>query len=237
MSMGKRPMTDEEKAARPKSGKGSKSELVEDGPGEAFYNYVEEKKLERKLGRPLNDEASARPLTWGKLVERVAFLALGFTYQLTSKSTLVHPTLNCWVGTPDGESQTSVLEIKCPYTIKSYCDLHDCNTIDEVREKHKDGEKFYWQCISNAILTNKKTADLVFYMPYKSELDNVRSACEEWEGHPNQVAWIHFGADEDLPHLIDGMAYKNVHKITFEVSEQDKKRLTQRVELAARLLK
>lgn len=236
MSMGKRPMTDEEKAARPKSGKGSKTEFVEDGPGEAFYNYIEEKRLERKLGRTLNEDCSARQLIWGKLVEKVAFLVLGFDYQLTSRVSIIHPAFNCWVGTPDGESDSSVLEIKCPYTIKSFVELSDCKDINEVREKHKDGEKFYWQCVSNSILTNKKTADLVIYMPYKSELDQVRSMCEEWDGHPNEVAWIHFGSDDSLPHLIDGMAYQNVRKITFDVSDQDKARLTARVKLAERLL-
>lgn len=237
MSVGKRPMTEEEKAARPEKGKGSKSEFVEDGPGEAFYNYIDDKKLERKLGRPLKDEVSARPLIWGKLAEKAAFLTLGFEYALTSKETLIHPKFDCWAGTPDGESESAVLEIKCPFTHKSYCCLHDCNSISEVREKHRDGDKYYWQCVSNAILTNKSTADLVFYMPYKSELDTLRGLCEEWEGHPNDVAWIGFGSDDDLPHLIDGMAYGNLKKISFEVPEQDKKRLIQRVELAARLLK
>lgn len=237
MSMGKRPMTQEELDARPKSGAGSKTTQSEDGPGEAFYNYVEEKKLERKLGRPLKDEVSARAMIWGKVAEKAAFLTLGFDYRFSSKDTIIHPKIDCWAGTPDGESETSVLEIKSPFTHKSFCCLHDCKDINAVRENHKQGEQYYWQCVSNAILTNKNTADFAVYMPYRSELNTVRSLCEEYEGNANDVAWIHFGSDDDLPHLVDGMFYKNLRTIRFEVPEQDKKRLTQRVELAARLLK
>lgn len=237
MSNGTRPMTEEELSARPKSGKGSKATLIEDGPGKAFYNYIEEKRLERKLGRALKEECSARPLIWGKIAEKAAFLTLGFAYQLTSKDSIIHPKIDCWAGTPDGESETAVLEIKCPSTHRSFCCLHDCKDINEVRSKHDDGEKFYWQCVSNAILTNKSTADLAFYMPYRSELDNIRALCAEYEGNLNDVAWIHFGSDDDLPHLIDGMAYKNLRTISFEIPTQDKLRLTHRVELAARLLK
>lgn len=236
MSVGKRPMTEEELAARPKSGKGSKATLVEDGPGEAFYNYIEQKRLERKLGRLLKDEVSARPLTWGKIAEKAAHLTLGFEYKYCSQQTIIHPTIDELCGTPDGESDSSVLEIKSPYTHSSFCCLHDCNTIQEVREKHKDGEKFYWQCVNNSILTNKSTADLAFYMPYKSELDMIRELCHEYEGNPNDVGWIHFGSDDDLPHLIEGMEYNNIKKISFEIPEQDKQRLLHRVKQAARLL-
>lgn len=236
MSTGKRPMTEAELSARPKSGKGSKSTMVEDGPGEAFYNYIKEKRYERKLGRPLKDEVSARPLTWGKIAEKAAFLTLGFNYHLTSRSTIIHPKYDCWAGTPDGESEISVLEIKSPFTHLSFCTLHDCNSIDEVREKHKDGEKFYWQCVSNSILTNKSTADLAFYMPYRSELDTIRELCQEYEGNANDVAWIHFGSDDDLPHLIEGKEYKNIKTISFEIPEADKRRLEHRIELASKIL-
>src|SRR5574338_579540 len=83
MSMGKRPMTEEELAARPKTGPGSKATLVEDGLGEAALTYISDKKLERKLGRSLNEDVSARPLEWGKFIESRAFVTLGFDYSLT----------------------------------------------------------------------------------------------------------------------------------------------------------
>lgn len=237
MSMGKRPMTDEELAARPKSGTGSKTTLVDDGFGESALTYIDEKRTERKLGRSLNEDISARPLEWGKYIERRAFFQLGFDYDLTSKITLVHPTIDCWAGSPDGSNENTVIDIKCPYTIKSFCTFSDCSTIEQVREKHRDGEKFYWQLVSNAILTNKNHAELVCYLPFKSELAEIKNSIDEYEGDQNKIAWIHFAPDEDLPYLMDDGGYKNLHIIRFEVPQQDKKRLTHRVELAARLLK
>lgn len=234
--MGKRPMTEEELAARPKKGKGSKTEYVEDGPGEAFYSYIEDKRLERKLGRSLNEDVTARPLEWGKYIEARAFRQLGFEYSLASKTTIFHPTIDCWCGTPDGTKEDAVFDIKCPYTIKSFCCLADCTTITELREKHRDGEKFYYQLISNAILTNKNYAELIVYMPYKSELDEIKADIDTYQGDQNKIAWIHFAQDDDLPYLIDGGGYESLYVKRFPIPEQDKKRLTARVELAARLL-
>ena len=236
MSSGKRPMTEGELAARPKSGPGSKSTLVEDGPGEAFYNYVDEKRWERRLGRSIKEDVSARPLEWGNFIEHRAFRQLPFEYTLASQMTISHSEIDCWCGTPDGYSPESVIEIKAPWTLKSFCTMYECQTIQELREKHKQGEQYYWQCVSNAILLDKKYAELVVYLPYLSEIPEIQNETEYFDGDQNKIQWIKFANHDDLPYVVDGGEITNLHVIKFEVPNQDKLRLIHRVKLAARSL-
>lgn len=237
MSNGKRPMTDEELKARPKEGKGSKAKTVPDGPGKAFHNYIEEKRWEARLGRPLNEDASARPLIWGQFIEHRAFRQLGFNYTLTSDETLIHNQIDEWCGTPDGFCEDAVIEIKAPFTLKSFITMYKCHTIKELIKNHKQGLQYYFQCVSNAILMEKDWAELVIYLPYLSEISEIQNETDYFDGDQNKVQWIKYADPLDLPYVKDGSDIKNLHTIRFQVPEQDKLRLTARVELAARLLK
>ena len=105
--------------------------------GKPAITYIKEKLMERKLKRVLNTEMSARPTLWGKVVEQRAFDVLGMEYKLTSKVSYVHPEFDFWVGTPDGLKENTVYDIKCPYTLKSFCEFAECKTIEDVREFHK----------------------------------------------------------------------------------------------------
>jgi hypothetical protein len=225
------------------SGISALMKLAKDGKsfGKPALTYIEEKNMERKLGRSLTSESNARPTTWGQLVEKRAFELLGTEYRLCSSETIEHPTLpEYWAGSPDlikfDEGQT-VVDIKCPYTLKSFCQFADCKTIEDIRDKHPDGEDYYWQLISNAILTNSKYAELIIYCPYKSELEEIRDLAANVDGaSQNRFAWVGFAEDKELPYLLDGGYYENLNIIRFEVSEDDKNLLTAIVENASKLL-
>lgn len=225
------------------SGISALMKLAKDGKsfGKPALTYIEEKNMERKLGRSLTSESNARPTTWGQLVEKRAFELLGTEYRLCSSETIEHPTLpEYWAGSPDlikfDEGQT-VVDIKCPYTLKSFCQFADCKTIEDIRDKHPDGEDYYWQLISNAILTNSKYAELIIYCPYKSELEEIRDLAANVDGaSQNRFAWVGFAEDKELPYLLDGGYYENLNIIRFEVSEGDKNLLTAIVENASKLL-
>jgi hypothetical protein len=211
--------------------------------------YIEEKNYERRLGRSLNSIVSAKPLSWGNLLEVRAFELLGLEYSLISKETIVHPEFNYWSGSPDGNKPNTVMDIKCPITLKSFCTFVECITmietspgvwevdglrsIKKIREKHKDGEKYYWQLVSNSILRGVEYAELIVYCPYKSELSEIRESCEEYLGDPKEVNWIAYANDEDLPYILDGGYYKNINVIRFKVPEVDKIALTTKVKLGA----
>lgn len=257
LSMGSREMTEEELAEHKRQFPKSKKKNIESWPGTAALTYIEECNMERRLGRSLTDESNARPLSWGKLLEPHVFDLLDIEYSLTSKDTIVHPDIPYWAGSPDGNTEDTVVDMKCPITLKSFCQLvhplyvqelhmteingvwvYDGNkAINWVRENHKDGNKYYWQLVSNACILNKKFAELIVYMPYQSELEAIKLLAQNVPGDQlSRYYWISMAGPDDLPYLIEGGYYKNINIIRFEVPEEDKKLLTDRVKQAGAML-
>lgn len=232
--------------------------LARDGKsfGAPAFTYIEETNMERKLQRSISDETSARPLIWGKLIEARAFELLGLEYSLCSTDTLPHPTINFWSGSPDGKKVDTVLDIKCPITLKSFCQLVDplycglegIEAMNAIRNgfidnrglthsAHKDAEKYYWQLVSNAIITGSKYAELIVYIPYQSELEDIRLMAQNVEGsQASKHYWIAMAEQDELPYIHDNGYYKNINIIRFEVPESDKEALTKNVEKAGEML-
>jgi len=209
---------------------------AKDTIGTPFYSYCEEVYFEIRLGRRLDNETSAKPTSWGNLVERQAFDCLGYEYELVSKDTIIYNSpefSEWWAGTPDlKKNEDTICDVKCPMTLKSFCTFYECDNIDDVRIKHKDGEKYYWQLVSNSILTGCKNAELIIYAPYKNEIADIKELASNYDGDQNKVAWINWSNDDDLPYLENGGYYKNIKTITFDVPEYDKIALENRVRLA-----
>lgn len=235
----------------PRTGNFTSSEIValtangkaKDSFGVPFYSYVEEKKMERRLGRSLSEDVFARPLSWGNLCEQFVFKLLPESYHPCSKLVLSHPAIECWKGTPDAqkfEEPKTVGEVKCPMTLKSFCMLIDAwnkGGINGIRDKHRDGEKYYWQMVSNAILTDSQFAELIAFVPYRSQLEEIRELAQNFDGTNQQrFMWIGLATDDELPFLKDGGYYKNLNIMRFHVPEEDKAFLTSRVEKAKELL-
>lgn len=211
--------------------------------GVPFYTYIEECNMERRLGRSLDNEIDAKAASWGKLVEKRVFKMLPIDYALCSATTLSHPTISYWKGTPDCTKIETVGDIKCPHTLKSFCQLvdpyykngkliHDALSIEAVRENHRDGDKFFWQIVSNAVLTGAKKGELIVYAPYLEELEEIKKMAD---GDP-RLYWLQFGLDEELPFLIKGGHYKNLNVISFDILDRDKEALKERVLLGGEQL-
>lgn len=211
-----------------------------DGLGAPGLEYIEEKNFERKLQRSLNDESNARPLSWGTLLESFAFEALGLEYKLSSTETIQHPTIKFWCGSQDGnkfDEGKTVIDIKAPMTLKSFCQLASCKDIGEVRENHKDGEKYYWQLVSNAILTDSKWGELIIYMPMLGDLPLIRNAAGiKLEDGEQKYYWIRAASDDELPYLVEGVKFKSLNVIRFGIPQADKDLLTAAVLEAGKLL-
>jgi hypothetical protein len=217
-------------------------------PGKPYFTYIDETNYERKLGRSISDEINARPLTWGKMLESRVFDLLGLEYVLTSNETVQHPAIKFWAGSKDGikyDEGKTVIDIKCPMTLKSFCQLVDplykglsgMAAMQYVRDNHKDGDKYYWQLVSNSIIDDTKYAELIVYMPYKSELQEIQQMARSVDGaEMSKHYWIAMSNDGDLPFILDDGFYKNVNVIRFEVPEEDKDFLTVRVMQAGKLL-
>jgi hypothetical protein len=233
----------------PRAGNFTSSEIValttkgkeKDSFGVPFYSYIEEKKMERRLNRSISEDVFAKPLSWGNLCEGyVHSLLPKDEYLLCSKTVLSHPTIDCWKGTPDATKPETVADFKCPQTLKSFCILVDSwqkGGINLVRKNHKDGEKFYWQLVSNAILTKAKYAELIVFAPYRSELNIIREMAQNFDGvNQQRFIWIALATDDELPFLLDGGHYKNVNVMRFEIPPADKFFLHSRVEKAREFL-
>lgn len=206
--------------------------------GEKATTYIKEKNFERKLGLSIGTESNAKPLTWGKHLEFRVFDMLGAEYELTSQLTKVHPEFDCWAGSADcvkhGASRINTLpDIKCPFTRKSFCELLECNNGEDLKREFPE---YYWQLVSNAVLNNCANAELIVYMPYQSELNDIRESTGGIDTLQRNLLWINSAEDEELPYLKDGGLFKNINIIPIEVPLSDIEFLTNRVKHASKLL-
>ena len=200
-------------------------------------SYIQEINRERRLMRPIEIETDARPLSWGRCVERRVFDLLPLEYTLCSDQTIQHPTIDYWCGSPDATTEILLAEVKAPLTLTSFCQMvdpwfdkdsntwYDGLTIEALRGGHRDGDKFFWQCTSNAILTGKKMAQIAVYVPYEDEIEEIKLLSE---GIP-EFYWIWANEKEKMPYLIRDGHYKNLNLIEWYVMQRDIDALTERV--------
>lgn len=241
-SMGSREMTEEELTSHKKANPKSRKKTIESWPGKAALTYIEEKKMERRLGRSLTTEINARATSWGSLVEGRVFDLLGLEYRLSSKETIVHPDYPFWAGSPDAEKKNTAPDFKCPLTLKSFCQLVDplyrglngMDAMNAVREEHEEGETYYWQIVSNSCFKNLQFGELIVYMPYLAELLEIKQMADR--DQTGKYKWISYAEFDELPYLLPDGYYKNLNVIRFEIPKADKELLTMRVDQAGKLL-
>lgn len=222
--------------------------------GEPALTYITEKRFERILGCSLGTETDARATSWGKALEGYVFdCVLSMDYTITSTETDKHPTITCWSGSKDGtneKGERAVIDIKCPFTKKSYMSLiigsflglFGIEAMNAIRfgfthngvayPKHKDGEKYYWQLVSNAILNNCKFAELLPFMPRQSDLLLIRN---HLVGNP-LGKFLEYMNDAAIPCLPNDSPVKSLYVIRFEVPQADIDFLTKRALKGEKLL-
>lgn len=214
-----------------KTGKG------EYGFGEKAITYIEEKNLEIKLGRSIKTEVYSRDMAWGNFLEKVVYDLLPFGYEMTATKTDLHPSIKCWSGSPDFKIPgVLVADSKC-YQPKNFAQYTDALLSKDIELIKKEFPDEYWQLVSNAIINQVDIAEAITFMPYRSQLQELREMAENYDG-PDQwkYRFIAEGEDCDLAYLPDGGYYQNLNRFAFEVPEEDKEALTERVLLAEKLL-
>lgn len=191
-------------------------------PSVVTETYLAEKRIEKRLGRSLNADISARPTLWGTMLEPRLYSMLNpFEYEYCSTDTIIHPEIDIWAGTPDFTTKDKVCDGKCPYTLKSFCEMADMIIGGDYRDLRLYKPEYYWQLISNSVLTNKKQAELIIYCPYKSELPAIKEMLENMDEDQTKYQWVYFTEDDGLPYLPDGGYYKNLYSLTFDVPTED----------------
>jgi hypothetical protein len=80
-------------------------------------------------------------------------------------------------------------------------------------------------------------AEAISYMPYLSELDEIRDMAANYEGEDQwHYRFITESPSAFLPYLPDGGYYQNLNRFEFVVPQEDIDALTARVMLAKNLL-
>lgn len=206
--------------------------------GKPFYTYIKQKKREAKLGQNIDREAFSYATSWGSCIEGYVNTLLGMEYHFRSKETIFHKEISRWCGTPDLTTNEKVSDVKSPFTLTSFCDLvEDCQTLETFKSEHPD---FYWQLISNAILTDKNVIELIVFCPKFEELGKIMEYIDSLEIEDKlEYEWI-FNAIlnenyKKIPFLINDN-YQSLNKFQFEVPQEDKNLLTDRVQQAVKLL-
>jgi len=219
--------------------------------GEPALTYINDKKIERRLGRSINTDVCTRDMTWGKFLERRVFDMLGFEYEfIVSDSTQKHPTIEGWAGSRDlFVKNLKVSDIKC-YQPKNFALITDIMLLQDVDLLKEEFPNVYWQLVSNACISEVPNAEIITYMPYLSELPDIALAAQNYEG-PDQYMYrfIYEGvftttandgtqyiSAPSLAYLPDGGYYKNLNIFEFKVPQEDFDLLTSTVTRAIELL-
>lgn len=210
------------------------------GFGAPAKKYIKQKQMESRLERSIKNEFSSNETSWGNLIETRVFNLLGLEYKMCSKETIQHPTVATWAGSPDAikyDEGGTVVDFKCPFSMESFCDLVDAKDMTDLRDIHQQGDIYYYQLVSNAILTNSKYAELIIYTPYRSELSAIRDMVALMEDEEQRkYKWITWADDYALPWIPDNGHYANINIKRFEVPVADKVALYNRVVEASKLL-
>lgn len=221
--------------------------------GQPFYTYVDEKRNERNMGVSFDSDPYTKSIAWGNFMELYLHgECLGSEYRLTSKGTLVHPDYEYWAGTPDCEKFKNgelfaISEIKC-YQPKKFADYTNAIKKQDVGFLRDNFKQEYYQVVSNACILNVDYGEVISFMPYASQMDNVVdkngditsigireiiNALDDFADQ-NKYRFIVDSPNHDLAVLPDGGFYKNINKFMFEIPKEDKEKLTERVELASK---
>lgn len=163
MGDGKRDMTPEELAARPKSGTGSKSKTIEDPTvlSDAAITYLCEKAYEITSGQRL-ESAETFAMKWGTEQEPEAREAFKKQY----KKELDLRGFIRWAeepnfagGSSDGVvvGEKAIIEIKCPSNGGNHI------AYSRIRSAEQLPTAYYWQIRMNMLLTDSDKAYFISY--------------------------------------------------------------------------
>ncbi len=150
----------------------------------------------------------------------------------------------------EGNCET-ITDTKCPLTRKGFYNLvkrlydfdgltvtkkenvNGNEIIQLIRIDSKEGEKYYWQLVSNACILGAKYAELIVFMPYYEDLETIK----EYNRSLDEPYWLIERAKEgELPYIYKESGIENLNIIRFEVPQSDKDFLESRVLSAIELI-
>lgn len=138
------------------NGRGKDSIFTDTG-----LTYIHEKVSETFSGA-LPDPVSSAPLAWGIMNEALAISEFERSYLQTVQTGTFYDLEDLFCGTPDGETETHILEVKCPYNGGN----HIANTLIRDNDSLKSVRtEYYWQVQGNMHLSGKEKAYFISFDP------------------------------------------------------------------------
>ncbi len=209
----------------------------------AGYTYIEERFYERKRKRSLSNDAYSRSTAWGDIMEKYVFELLNLEYSMSSSDTVKHRYFgDFWSGSVDLiVPGVKVAEIKA-YEAKKFCKYAECLMNLDLDVFKKDFAQEYWQIVSNACIHEVSKGEAILYQPYDSEAKKIAEFIDCYDGEDVfQYRYIYDDISDGylyrLPFQPDDSGYSNLIVKEFEIPEEDKVFLTNRVFLAEKYLR
>lgn len=167
MEWGKRDMTPEELALRPKSGAGSRTTQVADPSvmGKQGMTYIHQKVAEVLTGMP-KQGAYAYPLVYGKETEPLAAEYFGKFMDVELEEVGFQCFGDHAGGSPDRiferDGVKMGLEIKCPFQSENQIQYLTLKSLEEFKEKYPE---YWWQCASLMLFCDIKVWHFMTFDP------------------------------------------------------------------------
>ena len=193
--------------------------------------YRRSKEIEQRLGRSTEMKTYSKSMAWGELVEKRVFDLLDLNYELCSSTTIVHPLYNNWSGSPDciNKVKNCVSDIKC-YEPLNFANYADVLMAQDIQNFKYEFPKEYWQLVSNACILDLPNAEAILYLPYKEELNDIRILADNYDGVDQyRFRFITESEDDELAYQLKGGYYSNLITFTFEIPEEDKLALIEKI--------
>lgn len=210
--------------------------------GEPALTYIKEKLYEKRLQRSLQLEKYSRSTLWGKFIEQRVHNLLPTCYETLSNVTTQHPEILFWTGSQDSIIRTEkvMCDIKC-YEPKNFCEYVDALTWakanNDLSQLKKDFAQQYWQLVSNACIWEYDFIEAIVYMPYFSELEEIKEMASNYDGIDlYKYRFIYESSYTELPYLNKDGFYKNLNIFRFVAPLEDKLLLKTKVIEAGKLL-
>jgi hypothetical protein len=205
--------------------------------GKPALTYIDEKKMEREFGRSLGTEVDARATSWGDICEIRVNDLIEMKYIYQSSITKVHPEIEYWSGSADfivpGER---IAECKA-YQPKKFVQYTKAILKGDINFLRNEFPAEYWQCVSNAIINGVPMAEMISYMPFEFELDDIRKLAKKLtDSGELKYRWMIKAEKQYLAYVPNESKFRSLNRFEFEIPESDKQLLTAKVIEAGKLL-
>lgn len=127
--------------------------------------YIYEK-VSETFCQELPEQAFSKAIEWGHANETFAIQEFTNRYRQTVETGTFYNIGDRFCGTPDGETVSHILEIKCPYTPSNHIEnflIRDNESFKKFRPE------YYWQVQANMWLAGKSKAAFISFDPRQTE--------------------------------------------------------------------